>query len=108
VSDRCDSQATNPRPSADIPPDPTPRPPERGRPYFEGVSLELAQQLAIQRWQLPRRPEYWTLARPTRTFYQTEGRWDPEEKLSMGSIAAAGFYYDGRSKIFNSYISQSF
>jgi len=30
VSDRCDSQATNFRPSADIPPDSASRPPERG------------------------------------------------------------------------------
>ena len=44
---------------------------------------------------LPKRPEYGTLTRRTRTFYQGPAQWDPEGKPSVGSIAAAGFYYDG-------------
>ena len=103
VSDRrssSDSQATR---SADIPPDPTPRPPERGRSYYDELSLRLAQEQAINYWQLHRRPEYGTLTRRTRSFYQDPGQWDPEGKPSVGSIAAAGFSYDGRSKIFNPY-----
>ena len=88
---RGDSPATNPARSADIPLNPTPRPRERGRPYYDGLSLALSQEQAIQRWRLPRRPEYGTLARHTRTFYQDPGRWDAEGKPSVGSIAAAGF-----------------
>jgi len=111
VSDRSssDSQATKPPAarSADILPDRTPRSPERGRPCYNGLSLSLAQEQATHCWQLPRRPEYGTLTRRTRSFYQDPGQWDPEGKPSVGSIAAAGFYYDGRSKIFNSYISHN-
>jgi len=36
-----------------------------------------------------------TLAKRMRTFYQETARWDPEGKPSVGSIAVAGFYYDG-------------
>jgi len=66
-----------------------------GNPYYDGLTLLTAQEQAIQRWELPRRPEYGTLARRIRTFYQEAARWDPEGKSSVGSIAAAGFYYDG-------------
>ena len=80
--------------SADVPPDPTPRPPEWVWPYHEGLSLASARELAIQHWNLTKRPEYGTLARRTRTFYQGPARCDPEGKPSVGSMAAAGFYYD--------------
>jgi len=67
-------------------------------------SLTLAQQQAIRRWRTPRHPEYVTLARRTRTFYDRQ--WACEGKPSAESIAAAGFFCDGRSlKIFKSYIS---
>ena len=36
-----------------------------------------------------------TLVKRTRTFYQEAARWDPKEKPSVESIAAAGFYFDG-------------
>jgi len=49
VSDSGDSPATNPARSADILPDPTSRPPESERPYYDGLSLALAQEQAIQR-----------------------------------------------------------
>jgi len=104
VSDCSDSPTTNPRPSAEIPPDSASRPPDRGRPYFNSVSLKLVHQ-TIHSWRLPRHPEYGTLARRTRTFYQDPGPWDAEGRPSVVSIAAAEFCYDGRSKIFNSYIS---
>jgi len=81
--------------SADIPPDPTPRPPEWVWPYHEGLSLASARQQAIQHWNIAKHPEYGTLARRTRTFYQGPARWDPDGKPSVGSLAAAGFYYDG-------------
>jgi hypothetical protein len=58
-------------------------------------SLASAREQAIQHWNLPKRPEYGTLARCTRTFYQGPARWDPEGNPSVGSIAAAGFFYDG-------------
>ena len=64
-------------------------------PYYDGRTLLTAQEQAIQRWELPRRPEYGTLARRVATFYQKEAPWNPEGKPSLGSIAAAGFYYDG-------------
>ena len=81
--------------STDIPPDPASRPAERcGCHYYTGLSLERAQGQAIQRWELPRRPEYGTLVKRTRTFHQEAARWDPIGKPSVGSIAAAGFYYD--------------
>jgi len=62
--------------SADILPDPAPRPrpPERVWPYHEGLSLASAREQAIQHWNLPKRPEYGTLARRTRTFYQGPAR----------------------------------
>ena len=44
---------------------------------------------------ITRRPEYGTLIKNTRTFYQEGARWDPKGKPSVESIAAAGFYYDG-------------
>jgi len=69
-------------------------------------SLRLADEQAIHCWQLSRRPEYGALTRRTRS-YQDPGQRDPEGKLSVGSTAAAGFYYDGRSEIFNSLISHS-
>jgi len=80
-----DNQPTR---SADIPPDTAPPS------YYTGPTLLTAQEQAIQRWELPRRPEYGTLARRVATFYQEAARWDPEGKPSVGSIAAAGFYYD--------------
>jgi len=64
-------------------------------PYYDGRTLLTAQEQAIQRWELPRRPEYGTPARRAATFYQKEAPWNPEGKPSVGSIAAAGFYYDG-------------
>jgi len=45
----------------------------RGRPYYDGLSLVLAQKQAIRRWRTPRHPEYVTLAKRTRTFYDTVG-----------------------------------
>jgi hypothetical protein len=98
VSNASDSTTppTKPPRSADIPPDlaPRPRPPEREWLYHAGLSLASAREQAIQHWNLPKRLEYGTLARRTRTFYQGPARWDPEGKPSVGSIAAAGFYYD--------------
>jgi len=70
-----------------------------GNTYYDGLTFLTALQQAIQRWELPRRPEYGTLARRIRTFYQEAARWDPEGKPSVGSIAAAGFYYDGEFTI---------
>ena len=99
VSDSGSVPTTNPGPSADIPPDPTSRPPERGRPYYDGLSLVLVQQQAIRRWREPRHPEYSTLARHIRSFYDRQS--DGEGKPSAESIAAAGFYYDGRSTYLN-------
>jgi len=82
--------------SADIPPYSAPRPfQSRELPYYDRLTLLTAQEQAIQRWELPRRPEYGTLARLISTFYQEAARWDPEGKPSVGSIAAADFYYDG-------------
>ena len=99
VSNASDSTMPPAKPprSADIPPDPAPRPrpPEREWPYHAGLSLASAREQAIQHWNLPKRPEYGTLARRTHTFYQGPARWDPEGKPSVGSMAAAGFYYDG-------------
>jgi len=95
MPDTSTSSDRQPPRSADIPPDPAPRPPERwGCRYYTGLSLERAQEQAIQRWELPRRPEYGTLVKRTRTYYQEAARWDPKEKPSVESIAAAGFYYD--------------
>jgi len=92
-----DSQPpAKPTSSADIPPDPAPRRAERwGCRYYTGLSLQRAQEQAIQRWELPRCTEYGTLIIRTRTFYQEAARWDSEGKPSVESIAAAGFYYDG-------------
>jgi len=97
VSDASNSTTPPAKPprSADIPPDPAPRPPEREWPYHAGLSLASAREQAIQHWNLPKRPEYGTLARHTRTFYQGPAGWNPEGKPSVGSIAAAGFHYDG-------------
>ena len=81
--------------SADIPPDPTPRPPEWVWPYHEGLTMESARQQAIQHWHPPKHSEYGSLARRTRTFYQGPAQWDPEGKPSVGDLARAGFYYDG-------------
>jgi len=89
------SPAKPPR-STNIPADPGFRPFQSREPaYYDGLTLLTPQEQAIQRWELPRRPEYGTLAKRIRTFYQETGRWDPEGKPSLGSIAAAGFYYDG-------------
>ena len=63
-------------------------------PTTQGLSLASARELAIQHWNLTKRPEYGTLARRTRTFYQGPARWDPEGRPSVGSMAVAGFYYD--------------
>jgi len=104
---RCLRTATVQRPQQNLqglqtPPDPAPRPrpPEREWPYHEGLSLASAREQAIQHWNLPKRPEYGTLAKRTRTFYQGPTRWDPKGKPSVGSIAAAGFYYDGFKLLF--------
>ena len=78
--------------STDIPADPAPRPFQSREPaYYDGLTLLTSQEQAIQRWELPRRPEYGTLAKRIRTFYQETARWDPEGKPSVGSIEAAGF-----------------
>jgi hypothetical protein len=54
--------STKPARSADIPPDPAPRPPKRAQPsYYTELSVVNAQEQAIRRWKLPRRPEYGTL-----------------------------------------------
>jgi len=97
TSTSSDSQppAKPPR-STDIPADPAPRPFHSSEPaYYDGLTLLTVQEQAIQRWELPRRPEYGTLAKRIRTFCQETARWDPEGKPSVESIAAAGFYYDG-------------
>jgi len=86
--------AKSPRP-ADIPPNPAPRALEWESPYHEGLSLASAREQAIQHWNLPKCPEYGTLARRTRIFYQDPAQWDPEGKPSVGSMASARFYYDG-------------
>jgi len=85
--------------SADIPPDPTHRPPEWVWPYHEGLTMESARQQAIQHWHPPKHPEYGSLARRSRTFYQGPAQWDPKGKPSVGDLAQAGFYYDGRFTI---------
>jgi hypothetical protein len=87
--------AAKPPRSADIPPDPTPRPPEWVWPYHEVLSMESALQQAIQHWNLPKHAEYGTLARRTRTLYQGPALWDPGGKTSVRDLAKAGFYYDG-------------
>jgi len=88
------SAPAKPPRSTEIPADLTPRPFQSREPaYYDGLTLLTAQEQAIQRWQLPRRPEYRTLAKRIRTFYQETARWDPDGKPSVGSIAAAGFYY---------------
>ena len=100
VRDTCTGSDSQPPRSADIPPDHAPCPLKRwGCRYYTGLSLEMAQEQAIQRWELPRRPEYGTLTKRTRTFYQEAAPWDPKEKLSVESIAAAGLYFDGGFKI---------
>ena len=35
-----------------------------------------------------------------RSFYQTEGRWDPKGKPLVESLAVAGFYFEGTYKYF--------
>ena len=62
-------------------------------------TLVLAQEQAIRPWRGPRHPEYSTLAKRTRNFY--DGQWVAEGKPSVSSIAAAGFYYDGKSQYLN-------
>ena len=97
VSDSSNSGSPTAKParSADIPPDPASRPPEIGCRHYDGLSLELAREKGIHRWESPWRPEYGTLARRTRTFYQEAARWDPKEKPSVESIAEAGFFDGG-------------
>ena len=100
MCDTCTSNGSQPPRSADIPPDTSSRPFQSREPhYYYGRTLLTAQEQAIQRWELPRRPEYGTLARRIRTFNQKEAPWDPEGKPSVESIAAAGFYYDGEVSI---------
>jgi len=84
VRDTSTCSNSQPPRSADIPPY-----------YYTGPTLLTAQELAIQRWELPRRPEYGTLARRVATFYLKEAPWNPEGKPSVESIAEAGLYYDG-------------
>jgi len=93
MRDTCTGSDSQPPGSADIPPD------TAFRPYYTGRTLLTAQDQAIQRWKLPRRPEYGTLARRISTFYQKAAPWDPEGKPSVESIAEAGFYYDGEFTI---------
>ena len=52
VSDASDNTTPPAKPprSADIPPDPVPRPPEREWPYHAGLSLASAREQAIQHW----------------------------------------------------------
>ena len=97
TSTSSDSQApAKPPRSTDIPSDPAPRPFQSREPaYYDGLTLLTAQEQAIQRCELPKRPEYGTLAKRIRTFYRERARWDPEGKPSVGSIAAVGFYCDG-------------
>jgi len=95
VSDS-DSPPAKPASSADIPPDSASRTPI----YYDGLSKQLAQEQAIHRWGLLRHPEYGTLAKRTRFFYQTEGRWDPKGKPSVESLDVAGFYFERTSKYF--------
>jgi hypothetical protein len=63
--------------------------------YYTGLLLEEAQEQAIQRWEIPRRPEYGRLTKSTRTFYQEAEPWDSKEQPSVESIAAAGFFDGG-------------
>ena len=93
VRDTCTGSDSQPPRSADIPPD------TASRPYCTGRTLLTAQVQAIQRWELPRRPHNETLAWRISTFYQKAAPWDPEGKLSVESIAKAGFYYDGEFTI---------
>jgi len=105
VRDTCTGSDSQPPRSADIPPDHAPCPLKR---WGTGLSLERAQEQAIQRWELPRRPEYGTLTKRTRTFYQEAAPWDPKEKPSVESIAEAGFYFEGGFIIIIIYISKLF
>jgi len=90
------SAPAKPPRSTDIPSDLAPRPFQSREPaYYDGLTLLTAQEQAIQQWELPKRPEYGTIAKRIRTFYRETARWDPEGKPSVGSIAAVGFYYDG-------------
>jgi len=68
--------------------------PKGGNVATSRLLLQRVQEQAIQRWELPRRPEYGMLVKRTRTFHQAAARWNPEGKPSLESIAAAGFYYD--------------
>ena len=96
MRDTCTGNDSQPPRSADISPDTASRPfQSKEPPYYTGRTLLTAQEQAIQRWELPRRTEYGTLARRVSTFYQKAAPWDPEGKPSVESIAAAGFYYDG-------------
>jgi len=97
VSDASNDKTPPAKPprSADIPPDPAHRPPEWVWPYHEGLTMESARRQAIKHWHPPKHPEYGSLARRTRTFYQSPAQWDLEGKPSVGDLAQAGFYYDG-------------
>jgi len=96
MPDTSTSSDRQPPRSSDIPPDPAPRSPERwGCRYYTGLSLQRAQEQAIQRWELHWRPEYGMLVKRTRTFYEEAAWLDPKENPTVESIAAAGFYYDG-------------
>jgi len=100
MRDTCTGSDSQPPSSADIPPDTAPRPfQSREPPYYDGRTLMTAEEQAIQRWELPRRAEYGTLASRIRTFYQEAAPLDPEGKPSVGSTAAAGFHYDGEFKL---------
>jgi len=96
MRDTCTGSDSQPLRFADIPPDTASRSfQSKEPPYYTGRTLLTAQEQAIQRWELPRRPEYGTLARRISTLFQKAAPWDPEGKPSVESIAAAGFYYDG-------------
>ena len=85
VRDTCTGSDSQPPRSADIPPDTASRPfQSRERPYYDGRTLRTAQEQAIQRWELLRRPEYGTLARRVATFYQKKHRGIPKENLQWG------------------------
>jgi len=100
LRDTCTCSDSQPPKSANIPPDTAPPPLQsKEPPYYAGRTLLTAQEQAIQRWELPRRPEYGTLSKRVATFFQKEAPWDPEGKPSVGSLAAAGFYYDGEFTI---------
>jgi hypothetical protein len=92
-----DAPASNPEPSADIPP------PQRSgyvssqRTHYSGLALRCAQNRAIRQWLGPRYRDRALAATRLRTF--RHATWSPEGKPSREALADAGFYYDGESQI---------